>query len=77
VVVLGRRKIRHKVEALNPALWKFWALKRARGASGATGYLLSPKKLGEKGVVVGTCVFLLLPGSPTFESTLTYEQEDG
>jgi hypothetical protein len=35
---------------LNRALWKFWALERAWGASGATGYLLSPKKRGEKGV---------------------------
>jgi hypothetical protein len=77
VVVLGRRKIRHKVEALNPALWKFWALKRARGASGATGYLLSPKKLGEKGVVLGICAIRLLPDRPTSEPTLTYEQEDG
>jgi hypothetical protein len=31
---------------------------------------------GEKGVVVGICVFRLLPDRPTFESTLTYEQED-
>jgi hypothetical protein len=60
-------RIRHKVEALNPALWKFWAPKRAWGASGATGYLLLPKQLGEKGVVVGICVFRLLPNTPTFE----------
>jgi hypothetical protein len=42
-------------------------LKRAWGASGATGYLLFPKKRGEKGVVVGVCVFRLLPDTPTFE----------
>ena len=35
------------------------------------------KKRGEKGVVVGICVFGLLPDRPTFESTLTYEKEDG
>jgi hypothetical protein len=48
-------RIRHKVEALNPALWKFWAPNRAWGASGATGYLLFPKKLREKGVAVDMC----------------------
>jgi hypothetical protein len=47
------------------------------GASGATGYLLFPKKLGQKGVVVGVCVFRLLPDTLTFEAALTYEQEDG
>jgi hypothetical protein len=45
----GRRYIKHKVEASNPALWKFWAPNRARGASGATGYLLSPTVWGRKG----------------------------
>jgi hypothetical protein len=71
VVVLGRRKIRHKVEALIPTLWKSWALKRARGASGATGYLLFPKKMGEKGVVLGICVFRLLADTSTLEPALT------
>jgi hypothetical protein len=33
-----RRYIGHKVEAPNPVLRKFWALERAWGASGATGY---------------------------------------
>jgi hypothetical protein len=42
--------IRHKVEALNPALWKLWAPNRAWGASGATGYLLCPLETkGRKG----------------------------
>jgi hypothetical protein len=41
----------------------------------ATFYPL--KEEGEKGVVVGICVFLLLPDTPTFEAALTYEQEDG
>ena len=76
-MVLGPRKIRHKVEALNPALWKLgtreglvsqWCNRLPR---------LFPKKLGEKGVVVGVCVFPLLPDTPTFEPALTYEQEDG
>jgi len=47
------------------------------GASGATGYLLFPKMLGEKGVAVGICVFRLLADTPTFEAALIYEQEDG
>ena len=51
--VLGATKTKHKVEAENLALRKFWAPNRAWGASGATGYLLIPKKLGEEGVVVG------------------------
>jgi len=45
--------IRHKVEAKNPALWKLWAPNRAWGASGATGYLLCPLDIGEKGVTRG------------------------
>jgi hypothetical protein len=76
VVVLRLGNIRHKVEASNPALWKM-GTREGLGASGATGYLLFPKKRGEKGVVVGICVFLLLPDRPTFEPTLTLEQEDG
>jgi hypothetical protein len=36
----------------------------------------SPKKLGEKGVVVRVFAIRLLPDTPTFEPTLTYEQED-
>ena len=36
-----------------------------------------PQEEGEKGVVVGICVFGLLPDRPTFEPTLTLEQEDG
>jgi hypothetical protein len=35
-----------------------------------------PKVEGEKGVVLGICVFLLLPDAPTFEVALTYEQEE-
>ncbi len=35
------------------------------------------KKRGEKGVVLGICVFLLLPDRLTFEAAPTYEQEDG
>ena len=61
----GRRYIKHKVEALIPALWKLWAPERAWGASGATGYLLFLKKMREKGVVVGICVFLLIPDTST------------
>src|SRR5215207_6294535 len=34
-----------------------------------------PKKMGEKGVVVGICIFRLLPNTPTVEPALTYEQE--
>jgi hypothetical protein len=33
--------------------------------------------MGEKGVVLGICVFLLLADTPTFEVALTYEQEEG
>jgi hypothetical protein len=36
----------------------------------------SPKKLVEKGVVVRVFAIRLLPDTPTFEPTLTYEQED-
>jgi hypothetical protein len=73
----GRRSVKHKVEALIPALWKFWAPNRAWGASGATGYLLFSKKMGEKGVVLGICVFRLLADTSTLEPALTYEREDG
>ncbi len=60
-----------------PALWKFWAPERAWGASGATGYrVYSPKEEGEKGIVVGACVFLLIPDTFTLEPALTYERED-
>jgi hypothetical protein len=77
VVVLGLRKTRHKVEAENPALWKL-GTREGLGSQWCNRLpRLFPKKLGEKGVVVGTCVFRLLPDRTTFESTLTYEQEDG
>ena len=50
---------------------------RAWGASGATGYrVYPPKEDGEKGVVLGTCLFLLLADTPTLEVALTYERED-
>jgi hypothetical protein len=76
VVVLGRRKIRHKVEAENPRPME---VGHSRGpgepvVQPATFY--SPKKLGEKGVVVRVFAIRLLPDTPTFEPTLTYEQED-
>ena len=35
-----------------------------------------PKEEGEKGVVLGTCVFLLLADTSTLEVALTYEQEE-
>jgi hypothetical protein len=77
VLVLGLRKIRHKVEALNPALWKL-GTQEGLGSQWCNRLpRLFPKKRGEKGVVVGTCVFRLLPDTPNFEPTLTYEQEDG
>jgi pimeloyl-ACP methyl ester carboxylesterase len=49
----GRRNIKHKVEALNPALWKTGTREGLGGASGATGYLLSSKKRGRKGLCSG------------------------
>ena len=36
-----------------------------------------PQEDGEKGVVVGACVFRLLADRPTLEPALTYEREDG
>ncbi len=36
-----------------------------------------PHEEGEKGVVVGVCVLLLLPDRLTFEAAPTHEQEDG
>jgi hypothetical protein len=36
-----------------------------------------PHEEGEKGVVVGICVFGLLPDRPTLEPALTQEQEEG
>ena len=48
------------------------------GASGATGYrVYPPKEEGEKGVVLGTCVFRLLADTSTLEAALTLEREDG
>jgi hypothetical protein len=41
----------------------------------ATFYPL--KEEGEKGVVVGICVFRLLADTSTLEPALTYEREDG
>ena len=41
----GRRYIRHKVEALNLALWKT-GTQRGWGASGATGYRTEPPSMG-------------------------------
>jgi hypothetical protein len=56
----------HKVEAKTPALRKKRAPNRARGASGATGYLLSPE-MGEEGVVWSVCGFRLLPDARLLE----------
>ena len=41
----------------------------------ATFYPL--KEDGEKGVVLGICVFRLLADTSTLEPALTYEREDG
>jgi hypothetical protein len=35
------------------------------------------EKMGEKGVVLGICVFRLIPDTSTLEPALTYEREDG
>src|ERR687889_2822892 len=37
---------------------------------------LFPKKIGEKGVVLGICVFRLLADTSALELALTYERED-
>jgi hypothetical protein len=77
VVVLEPRKIRHKVEALNPALWKL-GTREGLGSQWCNRLpRLFPIKRGEKGVVVGICAIRLLRDRTTFEPTLTYEQEDG
>jgi hypothetical protein len=55
--------IRHKVEALNPALWKKLGTQRGVGASGATGYLLCPLDIGRKGLRVVGIRFLAPTGS--------------
>ncbi len=36
-----------------------------------------PQEEGEKGVVLGICVFRLLADTSTLEPALTYEREDG
>jgi hypothetical protein len=71
-----QRYVTHKVEALNPALWKT-GTQEGRGASGATGYLLCPLDIGEEGMVWSVCVFRLLPDAPTSELTVEYEKEEG
>jgi hypothetical protein len=50
----GRRYIKHKVEALNPALWKL-GTQEGLGSQWCNRLPSIPKKLGEKGVVVGMC----------------------
>ena len=76
MVVLGRRKIRHKVEALNPALWKL-GTQEGLESQWCNRLPSIPQEVGgERGCVVGVCVFLLLADTPTFEAALTYEQED-
>ena len=61
----------------DPRPWKTGTKEGLGGASGATGYrVYSPKEEGEKGVVVGACVFLLIPDTFTLEAALTLERED-
>ncbi len=69
-------RIRHKVEALNSALRKL-GTQEGLGSQWCNRLPSIPQEDGEKGVVVGICVFRLLPNTPTFEPALTYEQEDG
>ena len=76
MVVLRLRNIRHKVEALNPALWKL-GTREGLVSQWCNRLPCILQEEGEKGVVVGVCVFLLLPDRLTFEAAPTYEQEDG
>ena len=68
--------MKHKVEALIPALWKT-GTREGLGSQWCNRLPSIPQEDGEKGVVVGACVFRLLADTSTLEAALTYEREDG
>lgn len=74
-VIEKQSYVRHKVDALNPAIRKT-GTQEGWGASGATGYRLCPlKRLADEGVVWAVCSIRLLPDTPTSLLTVEYEKK--